>query len=342
MRIQFTPGQYLILPLITLLLTGCGGGGGGSGSGNSNKDYQLTLHADKRVAQMILPDSINVDDKTDINAELATITKKLYESFNDNFDFIILVSNNDTQPAETSYAGIYFGLGASSIYGSAGKLKGILHFPKNRSIRFGPSLHEMGHRWTGHKGYSGFSGSTTSPGGGAKASGVHSDADGRGPLGGYAGNQLIDEGGGKYSAPVFGTVANGGNSTPYNGAELFEMGFISKAQAGNIWVPVNAASSTGPTPGRTYFTANSVTEMTYAAYNTTDPDNVANTMRNFKILTVLIDNLEPVSADLDLLANDIEWFTVSGPGNIGGIYNFYEATNGLGTLTSSQLDQDMK
>jgi hypothetical protein len=353
----FTFLSKILLFISILLLISCGGGssdedsnttGGSSsgdgsggdttgGDGDPSNDFELTLHSNKHVAQIVLPDDIDVDDGTSLGNSLRIITKKLYERFNDNFDFILLVSNNDTQPAGISYSGIFHSPGDS---GSAGKLQGIIHFPRISLVRNGPSLHEIGHNWAGHSGFIGYSGGTASSGSGTKATGVHADFDGEGTLGSFSGEHLVDEGGGLYSAPGFGTFANGGNGASYSGDVLFKMGFISKAAAGNVWVVENAESATGADPDRRYFTADSVTEMSYAAYNPDDPDTPLGD-QSFKILTVLIDNVKPSEENLNSLDENTQWLTQTGDDG-SFLFNFNEATNFKGTLISGQLDQDMK
>ena len=333
------------IALFISLLVACGGGGDDDdsdpdGTVDNSTSFEVTMHSGKQVVQMILPNRLDVDSEVAFEDDFEEeVTNKLYETFQDNFDFIVLVSNNSTTPDGVGYAGVFTGLGAPSIFGSAGRLQGIVHFPKRNGIRNGPALHEIGHNWTGHKGFFCYSASNNAD--------IHADGDGRGPLGGCSGDTLAPEagssfaGGGTFTADSFGRVANGGNGIPYNGEELFEMGFITKAQAGDIWVPVNPefVSTSG---GKTTFTADSITKMTYAAFNTTDPDNPVNNAQLFRILTVLIDNEEPSAAELQELADDVAWFTSTvDNGDADGLFNFYEATNQLGTLEAGPLDLDM-
>ena len=84
----------------------------------------------------------------------------LYSHFEDAFDFVMFFSNLDDidQHENARYYGVYSsvrndtaGIGRGTFYdsryGSVDKLKGVIHFPYNRALRSGPSLHEMLHAW---------------------------------------------------------------------------------------------------------------------------------------------------------------------------------------------------
>jgi len=297
----------------------------------------LALHPSKHAAKLIVSTSTDISSRPALSGNLSAITKELYQSFHDEFDFIFLLSNYEVTPPGFDYAGIFFGVGSPSVYGSAGKLKGVIHFPSIRGIKFGPALHEIGHQWSGHKGFTCFSSMTPIQ-----------TSDGRGVLGGCAGDSLQPEPGssftegGLFTADNFGLVANGGNSVPFNGAELFEMGFISKAQAGDVWVIDNPADAISSVPGKRAFTADKITKMAYADYNADEPDVTPNTHQIFRILTVLIDNSNPSDANFDTVADDASWFSLSGDDGIQGLYNFNEATHYLGTVITADLDKVLK
>ena len=200
-----------------------------------------------------------------------------------------------------------------------------------------------------------------------EASGLHPEADGRDPLGGGTGATLREvtvdpndeskstvitttlEDGGTFEADIFGRVANGGNSIPYNGQSMFEMGFISWDQAGYVWVPTNAVflrSDYTSNGGYTRFSADKIEKMSIEDYAKNElgitQDNPVNNKQTFKILVVLIDNEIPTEAEFDLVSEHTDWLTLAGDDGNDGLFNFWEATNELGTLISGPLDQDMK
>ena len=93
--------------------------------------------------------------KTDYDAflkgdgDFEAVSKKVYQHFEDRFDFIFILSVEETQP-EDLYYGITYpvqntvqGIGNTTFnntatYGSAGKLKSIIHMPRSEYIQNGP------------------------------------------------------------------------------------------------------------------------------------------------------------------------------------------------------------
>lgn len=159
-----------------------------------------------------------------------TITSKLYQYFKDDFDVIMLISNEDTLPSTIPYYGINStisnnvqGIGLpiynmASAYGSAGRLFSLMHLPYVDAIKYGPTLHEFCHCWanfcipTAVSGHWGFCGGNS-----------------KGQLGGFKQSTLISNVDGipnKYSVETFGVNANGGNGVPYNELELYLMGML--------------------------------------------------------------------------------------------------------------------
>lgn len=99
-----------------------------------------------------------------------TITSQLYAYYEDQFDFIAVVWG-EGRFENRYYAGVsndvqnigLSGLDAASAYGSAGKLKGILHYPLPSFFDAASAgfLHELGHRWANFLSFAPLSG--TSP-----------------------------------------------------------------------------------------------------------------------------------------------------------------------------------
>ncbi|MEX0288146.1 MAG: hypothetical protein AB3N14_03475 [Flavobacteriaceae bacterium] len=326
------------------------------GDPNSEDPFSVTLHSSKNAVHMILPNTISVDDPNEFdgNAQIE-VTEKVYERFKDEFDWVILVTNREDNPGFG-----YSGQARSGFYNFAPNLKGIIHMPFNRAIKYGPMTHELGHRWTPHKGLYLYSKAD-------EANGLHPAADGRDPLGGGTGATLREvtvdpndesnstvitttlEDGGTFEADIFGRVANGGNSIPYNGQSMFEMGFISWDQAGYIWVPTNAEflrSEYTSNGGYTRFSADKIEKMSVEDFAKNElgvtQNNPVNNEQTFKILVVLLDNETPSDAEFDLVSEHTEWLTLAGDDGNDGLFNFWEATNELGTLISGPLDQDLK
>ena len=323
---------------------------------DGEEPFKLTIHANNNIAHMVLPNSLTVDDVNEFDGDAQIeIAEKLYESFDDEFEWIILVTNRNDNPGFA-----YSGQSTHGFFGFASKLRGIIHMTSNDGIKYGPMMHELGHRWTPHKGLYLYSGAD-------EASGLHPDADGRDPLGGGTGATLREvtvdpndeskstviattlEDGGIFEVDIFGRVANGGNSIPYNGQSMFEMGFISWDQAGYVWVPTNAEfllSEFTSGSGFTRYSADKIEKMTIEDFERNErgitEDNPVNNEQAFKILVVLLDNETPSDEEFDLVSEHTDWLTLEGNDGDDGLFNFWEATNQLGTLVSGSLDEDLK
>jgi len=231
----------------------------------------------------------------------------------------------------------------SANFGSFGKLKGVMHFPYRGGIRSGPTLHELMHNWgnffldTGlysHWNYTGFNSITSS---GSK-----------GQLGGYDSNTFrVDDGsmanGGRFSADSFGNFANGGNGLPYNDVELYLMGMIDKANVGNLHIATNPVYHANPAdPSRHYFTADKIEEKTFSQLmsDLSLPERVpssATSQKSFRVLTVLADSVVPTQAEIDDMHTAITSFAYDGY-DTSSSYNFYEATQGIGSLKVDEID----
>jgi len=263
----------------------------------------------------------------------------------------------------------------SQAYGSSGKLKGIMHFAYRGAILKGPTLHEISHYWankfrfdfnkepyyrlgkSGHWGYLGFFG-------------------GKGQLGGYDANTLrvqkdIDgddlayeneEDGISwrvYSASSFSWNANGGNRIPYNDLELYLMGMISKSEVSDLMVPTPYGSPITPETkkylvdnnlserGRSYFMAQDLVRKSWEEimieHNISDrvPD-VSTSQKSFRILTILLDTKMPDIYEVNGISLQMQKFTLAGDDGNDLNYNFWEATRGIGTLSSNGLDNTLR
>ena len=165
--------------------------------------------------------------------DLRALAGRFHAYYPDEFDYLIFVSNLPTRDHNQHYTyyGIYHhvrnavrGTGVPvSVYGPAGTLKGTIHMPYRTAILRGPMLHELLHAWanfavpTAREAHWGFSSAN-------------------GQLGGFDLDNLVNHGGGRYSAGSFATIANGGNSVPYSPIELYFAGFIPPWEVPDLWV----------------------------------------------------------------------------------------------------------
>tara|TARA_B110000503_G_scaffold115818_1_gene174429 strand:+ start:1358 stop:4150 length:2793 start_codon:yes stop_codon:yes gene_type:complete len=181
------------------------------------------------------------------------VIRDVYSKFKDDFDFVILLSNEER--SELNYAGMYAQVSndvegitltsnSTPLYdrtsnaGSDGRLQGVIHLPVKYGLSSGPSLHELLHRWGN---FSLKLSTLKEVGGEANDPMMEATANGHwgissiyGQLGGFDISTLNELGGGLYKAAPFGTFANGGNVLPYSNLELYLMGLIPSSEVEDI------------------------------------------------------------------------------------------------------------
>lgn len=287
-------------------------------------------------------------------------TKQIYEKFNDDFDFIVYVLNEEVRPQKFSYAGVNYVVSADesgigfdpyndcSSYGSAGRLQSVIHLPFSIGISYGPFLHEITHRWANfgiptidfdnyelpsHWGITG--GSTPGQLGGFQESLLQSNVDGD-PT--------------KYRVPSFGEFANRGNSVPYNDMELYLMGMIplSDVQPFTVFNSIDSYTYTrNETYDGSYFTFSSQQKTTYNPTNIEAllgqrvPNSTAS-QKNFNVLFVVVSDSALTTEECTHYDTEIASFCSPASDESSYTYNFWEATRGLGSLTAEHIDLSLK
>ncbi len=295
---------------------------------------------DDRVVVMGIPGRLTTDP-----IEFDALAQGFFAHYEDAFDYLMVFSNlanrNDNQ-YYTDYVGTHMGVqntiqgtgrsrySRNQTFGSAGKLNAILHFPYNSALLDGPSLHEIMHSWANY----------TIP----TAVGSHwgfSSANGQ--LGGFDRANLIEHGGGRYSAGSFGTFANYGNSLPYSPIELYFAGLIPPSEIPDLWVAEDGEWSDewDDAADARIFTASQVStwsiERIVAEHGARIP-NSRQSQKDFRAAFILlIDSKRPAQqGTLDDLSAEVQEFTHAGPDDESG-FNFWEATGGRATLTMDGL-----
>lgn len=298
-------------------------------------DEDFYLNKDKTVANYILSaKDYNSYLVPDTEKDFSKITKKVYSHFEDEFDFIFILSTENDQPSGLYYGVSYTaqndveGIGGNlyngtAKYGSAGKLKSVIHMPKTEYIKNGPFLHEILHYWgnydfietqeSGHWGFSSVGGQ----------------------LGGF--DELIANGGNTYIGKLngeegFGTFANGGNSIPYSNAELYVMGLIGAEELNDIKIAKNAK-----TTKYGEFTADEIITLTandiVAKHGARKPS-VINSQKAFNAIVVVISKSVLSNEKMKKIEDNIENFSrISAPdASWSNTYNFWQATKEKATL----------
>ncbi|MCR4665139.1 MAG: hypothetical protein K5660_07210 [Paludibacteraceae bacterium] len=281
-----------------------------------------------------------------------TITKKLYQYFKDDFDVIMLITNEAKKPQTISYYGVnrpiansVEGIGMSiysnaSYYGSAEKLFSLMYLPYMDAIKYGPTLHEFCHCWANYAiptavdGHWGICGGNT-----------------RGQLGGFKQSTLLTNVDGianKYSAETFGTNANGGNGVPYNEFELYLMGMlpIESVQEFDAFpvVPSETFQYCDESKQRICFYADTRNHYTQASLINLLGQRVPNytdSQKQFKALFVILSKEPLTSLEWTACESAIGWFCQTSDDG-SSLYNFWEATGGVGSIDPSDLSSSLK
>ena len=298
---------------------------------------------DDRVVVMGVPGRLKTDP-----IDFEALARAFFTHYEDAFDYLMVLSNHRyTDNENYSYVGFHLsvrndvdGTGKSrysrnQTLGSAGKLNAILHFPYNRVLPWGPVLHEIMHSWANF----------TIP----TADRVHwgfSSANGQ--LGGFDRSNLVDHGGGRYSAGRFETFANGGNGVPYSPIELYFAGLIPPTEVPDLWVAEDGMWLEDASGNRVYddsgyqiFTASRISEWSIerivAEHGTRMPDS-RQSQKHFRAALILaVDPLHPPrQSTLDNLSEAVQVFTHAGKDHLL-TFNFWEATGGRATLTMDGL-----
>ena len=273
-------------------------------------------------------------------------SREFYEYFEDEFDFLMMFSN--VEDIEENQVTTYYGratavsndiagIGLSEFYrnsfGSAGKLKRLIHFPYLEGLLFGPGLHEVMHAWanfvlpTANASHWGFSSVN-------------------GQLGGFDPDKLVNLGNGRYSAPRFGLVANGGNSVPYSDLELYLAGFIPADEVTEIqyfedgeWLMENEARVTDDN-GNYLFSGTSQimsVEQLIERHGEREPA-WDESQKEFRAAAILLYNRgnPPSYRQMFSIVSQASVFSRRSPDTFR-LYNFHEATRGQGAFFMDDL-----
>ena len=319
------------------------------------------------------------------NLPLKDYATRIYRYFNDAFDFLMFVSNLPEADRTSGYIGRYSavkndveGIGlsifASDDWGSAGKLQGVIEFPSfstyyrlGRSSLFeGPTLHEVMnfrpfrhiigsdaqaclrvrpctrlHRWAN------FILPSSDPG-----IGPHwGFTSVNGNLGGFDIANLVDHGGGRYTAGDIGVNFNTvgwANTRPFSPVELYLAGLIPPEEVPDFvvaedakWLRDTEGRIVHADNGSPIFTASRVKTYTLkditAEHGRRVPD-ASQAQKDFRAAVVLLidENYPPTWRNLKTLSDDVSWFSHVGEDQFERC-NFYETTGGRGTITMDGL-----
>lgn len=318
--------------------------------------HPITIHTTNRVASLLMTtqeyeDWINNDEFNNQSVREA-LFQDIYQKFQDDFDFIFLVLNEDSRPSNLPFGQLIqvsndvSGLGLSifdnsSNYGSSGQLKAVMQLTQRDFLTNGPSLHELMHNW----------GNFGIPVEAVAAPGTDltsfsfiphwgfTGGSSPGQLGGFDQSTLVDNGGNNYTVDGFGPNANGGNSIPFNELELYLMGMIPVEQVTDfdVFTDITALTVNGGT-----FDFEASTRTTYNAsaleslLGTRSPSS-ATSQKNFRLLVLVLTDTDLTTSQWDLVDLTAERLARNEAEGTSS-YNFWEATGGLGTLDIDNLE----
>jgi len=272
------------------------------------------------------------------------ISQKVYEHFDDVYDFMFILQVEDRQPwfhyygISAALQGNTEGIGGSIYnhapsHGSANKLKCIISMLRTEYIVWGPSLHEITHYW-GNFGFI----DTQDPGHWG-----HSSIGGQ--LGGF--DELRDLGNNTYQGRLkgrdgFGTFGVSDhsdysmNSIPYGNAELYIMGLIGIDELNDIQVAVNPRDY-DRISGR--FDADEIKTLTpsdIVELHGPRIPNVADSQKEFKAITVVLSKEKLSKERIDKINLDLENFSREGDPDPywENNLNFWKATQRKATMST--------
>lgn len=323
--------------------------------------HKITIHRDKFISLEMSQDEYNDWVKNDFftyGPKSIKLLKEVYTRFKDNFDFLICNLNEPINgQTQITYSGVnvpvsnkVLNIGreimdlADSYGASNGRLKANVQLVGS-NITNSPLIHEIAHTYVNFtidsvgffgsgltdkmlRGHWGFTGGNT-----------------RGQLGGFIQSTLKENVNGisnKYNVASFGQIANGGNTVPLSEFELYNMGIIplDSVKTFDVFRGIQTLSDSN---GVSTFTANSRTTFNKAKIESTlgvRVPSAADAQKDFNALFIVLTPKALTTAQIDQYDNQIIKMTKRGDDSTV-FYNFWEATNGLGTLNASGLQSQV-
>ena len=323
--------------------------------------HKITIHRDKFISLEMSQDEYNDWVKNDFftyGPKSIKLLKEIYTRFKDNFDFLICNLNEPINgPTQITYSGVnvpvsnkVLNIGrdimdlADSYGASNSRLKANVQLVGS-NITNSPLLHELVHTYANFAIDSvGFLGNGLSD----KVLKAHWGFTGgntKGQLGGFIQSTLKENVNGisnKYSVSSFGQLANGGNVVPFSEFELYTMGIIplDSVKTFDVFRGIQTLSDSN---GVSTFTATSRTTFNKAKIESTLGLRVpssADAQKDFNALFIVLTPKALTTAQIDQYDQQIIKMTKRGDDSTV-FYNFWEATNGLGTLNASGLQSQV-
>jgi len=295
--------------------------------------------------------------ESESGGNLKEVTKRIYDYIDDEFDFIFYImdeeqvfSTSSTRyhiPVQNSIKGIGQGLfDFSSAYGSDGKLDSIIVLKQKDDLIYGPSLHELMHRWGNylkgpldslrqaewmtHKRHTPYHWDYLSSGG---QLGGWNDDDFEYKLFSNENYYLLND---SVEGMVgFSGVGGGTNFFPYSKLELYLMGAIGKQEVPDLFEPNHKPIETEHYP---FFEINSFTSIDMKELfevNGEREPNLYTSQKSFNALFVVVSDTELSHSQWTSYDKQVNNFIYAGEDEYFRLNNFWEATDGLMSLKTS-------
>lgn len=286
------------------------------------------------------------------------LIKEVYKQFQDKFDFIFLIVNEERRPdnlgegqfyiVSNDITGIVNGGAKESLinfcseYGSTGKLQGTIALNQLNYLTNGPSLHELMHRYGNYI----FDKSEIYRGEKRiQSNGYHWAIMGGnipGQLGGFEESTLKELGNGQYQAKSFGAMVNKRNQAPYSDFELYLMGMIPLKEVAPFsrFEDIEYADGDANGANITQFTAKSPTvynpQKIKAEFGERNPSN-ANSQKRFRSLVLVVTPHPLTTSEWHIIDTSSKIFGLNKDDADSNNYNFWEATKGIGYMQTGDL-----
>jgi len=300
-------------------------------------------------------------DRADLEAinkgefDLRKLTHPIYNFFEDDFDFIFLISHNYGCP-ECPYAGRNTlvkndikGIGkplynSCKKFGSQGKLQSIIHITQSRGMTNGTALHELMHRWGN---YVLPSYSFDSQGGQKRDYSHWGVSSANGVLGGFELNKKDTMTMNAFKAnfsknPYFSTNHN---HTKYSPIELYLMGMIPKDEVPPLTVYSGIKCNPEVFKKTGLFSSDSTSTYTINDIIRRHGERIPSyhsSQKTFKALAVILSTTSnPIRKnEWAFYTEEISKFCASE--NNENHLNFYQATGKRAELTMGELDKSLR
>tara|TARA_R110002153_G_scaffold56583_6_gene156234 strand:+ start:89 stop:3784 length:3696 start_codon:yes stop_codon:yes gene_type:complete len=299
---------------------------------NNSDDYHLIHGSFDGVAQ---------------RAALRRATASIYEQLEDSYKFIYFIFNEPTKsqdsnaygyhvPVQNSISGIGQGIfDFSNSYGSEGKLESIVVLPTLYDLTYGPSLHELAHRWGNYLSY-------------PLESLRHSDWLGYteqqqyhfgyqsagGQLGGWNDFDFNLDSGNLYllsDAPEgtagFSGLGPGNNSAKYSPLELYLMGLSPPSQVPDIIEPATQPIETESYPIYQIDSFDTISIQQIIDANGTRIPSYDATEPTFDTLFVVVSQEYLTDDEWHSYEHQVSNFARDGNDDYQRLFNFWEATD---------------